>query len=592
MKKTKRYYKKFILLLLSVSILFTSQVNVSAVGVPIAAGGLAELVFSVFMTNAAKEADVRWTDAAMDSFWEAATIDERTKNLMLKIEAGTYLTGQALDLTLEEIKNGTAFVKEKAQTLEYTIEPYAYYGWSFLDKTKYSAPLSSTYKVNTNIKKIGDLSATILTAFATYLKKDLQYVFDNYYAINTGTGIVIFVEYGQIYLNTLKFDGQSTYTSWVRNRTISANDLYSYQARKKAVGFSVARQELMQNLTADRAFYFQNSVIKPLSENNFTTHSATEVYALYDKWVFSDSLVIRNLEDYNSMDNFYAIDFYSYNLSRKAFKDREYGIAIDKGISIPLTDDLISTVGAGYAPLDIAKAVYKTGILEQFVYKMVDLFDAQTATQKTFFQSVVDAITAGSAKVVDSIGSATDALLEKIGDIALTARVAKQLADEAIQGTLAAIKEGVIAIPDKLDDVFVDTLPATIASAIALALEGDLPSNPNNPDDDSNEPARSKSFFENLLYLFIYIAMILIKLLQIFIQLYIFIFSIFNIPASTSLLPNDFILGLEYMRSFPLPLFNLTLYQFMTGVLNIILLFSVIGLLRKYIFRMKIPEAK
>lgn len=583
MKKAKRYYKRFLLLLLCVSILFTSNINVSAVAAaPIAAEGLREIIFNSFMINSKKQPEIRaWSADFVDSFWEAAEVDDRLESIFWKIHHGTYITGEVLDLTLEEIKNGTAFVQEQAETLEYTITPYQYYAWSFLDSEGY---LASNYIFRPDVMKLpGSISPMVISTFANYLDKSIEQIMNEYYVV--GDGVYVLVPYGKIYINNFTYETNVKF----RNKLADPRQLENYLYEKNIHGYQYARTNLENSLNGVEGFVYYNGNVLPLD-----TYSGgitiSSIYAYYDKWVSSNSMALTITDKYSDIKAFDKLNFYTYNLSKKVFKDKDYGIAINKGISIPLTEEVVDAVDDPYSPIAIAKAVYETGVYDKFVYELNEMFDSQTATQKTFFGSVVDAIGVAGTKVVDSIGSAVDALLEKIGEIALTAKVAKKLADEAIQGALTHIKDGVIALPDKIADAFVLSLPGVIATSIALALEGDLPSEPGGEEEE--EPTRSRNFFENLLYLFIYIAMILIKLLQIFIQLYIFIFSIFNIPASTVLLPSDFILGLEFMRNFPLPLFNLTLYQFLTGVLNIILLFSVIGLLRRYIFRMKIPEAK
>ena len=69
-----------------------------------------------------------------------------------------------------------------------------------------------------------------------------------------------------------------------------------------------------------------------------------------------------------------------------------------------------------------------------------------------------------------------------------------------------------------------------------------------------------------------------------------FIFNIFRIPSSTAFLPDNVILGLEYLKQLEIPGIGISVYGLFMGLIYVLVFCSVIGVLRAYISRMRVPR--
>ena len=83
---------------------------------------------------------------------------------------------------------------------------------------------------------------------------------------------------------------------------------------------------------------------------------------------------------------------------------------------------------------------------------------------------------------------------------------------------------------------------------------------------------------------------ILLALLRLFIHCMLFIFNIFRIPSSTAFLPDNVILGLEYLKQLEIPGIGISVYGLFMGLIYVLVFCSVIGVLRAYISRMRVPR--
>lgn len=88
----------------------------------------------------------------------------------------------------------------------------------------------------------------------------------------------------------------------------------------------------------------------------------------------------------------------------------------------------------------------------------------------------------------------------------------------------------------------------------------------------------------------ILLIMILLMLLMIFLSCLAFIIMIFRIPATTGFLPEEMVAGLDYLKTLEIPGFGMSVYAFFMALIYIILIFTVIGMLRKNIDKIKFPR--
>ena len=94
----------------------------------------------------------------------------------------------------------------------------------------------------------------------------------------------------------------------------------------------------------------------------------------------------------------------------------------------------------------------------------------------------------------------------------------------------------------------------------------------------------SKSFIDAILALL----GILLMLLKIFLHLLEFIINIFKIPADSGFITGDFKLGFEYIKTVKLSPLNMSIYDFLMGLVHITIFFGVVKLLRKRIEKLQL----
>ena len=127
----------------------------------------------------------------------------------------------------------------------------------------------------------------------------------------------------------------------------------------------------------------------------------------------------------------------------------------------------------------------------------------------------------------------------------------------------------------------------------ALVDPGSLlePSNPGGEDPGGDGSGGGSKF--NLLSLLnglIYLIMILILLLKIFIHCLQFIINIFKIEASPGFLPDEMVMGLNFLKQIEITGIGLSIYDFMMGLVYILMVFGVVKLLRGYAYKIHIPS--
>lgn len=88
----------------------------------------------------------------------------------------------------------------------------------------------------------------------------------------------------------------------------------------------------------------------------------------------------------------------------------------------------------------------------------------------------------------------------------------------------------------------------------------------------------------------IYLILILILLLKIFIHCLQFIINIFKIEASPGFLPDEMVMGLNFLKQIEITGIGLSIYDFMMGLVYILMVFGVVKLLRGYAYKIHIPS--
>lgn len=228
-----------------------------------------------------------------------------------------------------------------------------------------------------------------------------------------------------------------------------------------------------------------------------------------------------------------------------------------------------------------------TGILEMFP-QVNALIQALPAAVYGFFQDPLGAISTGISNLYNGVLRIIEIFPEQVqlvlGNIAsLPSAMLQVFADPlgAIQSLLGALPSwaNLQGYLDKILDALVD--PGSL-------LE---PSNPGGEDPGGDGSGGGSKF--NLLSLLnglIYLIMILILLLKIFIHCLQFIINIFKIEASPGFLPDEMVMGLIFLKQIEITGIGLSIYDFMMGLVYILMVFGVVKLLRGYAYKIHIPS--
>ena len=118
------------------------------------------------------------------------------------------------------------------------------------------------------------------------------------------------------------------------------------------------------------------------------------------------------------------------------------------------------------------------------------------------------------------------------------------------------------------------------------------PSDPGgtDPGGDGSDGGGSRFNLSSLFNGLIYLILILILLLKIFIHCLQFIINIFKIEPTQGFLPDDMVTGLNFLKQLQIEGIGLSVYDFMMGLVYILMFFGVVKLLRGYVYKIRIPS--
>lgn len=228
-----------------------------------------------------------------------------------------------------------------------------------------------------------------------------------------------------------------------------------------------------------------------------------------------------------------------------------------------------------------------TGILEMFP-QVNALIQALPAAVYGFFQDPLGAISTGISNLYNGVLRIIEIFPEQVqlvlGNIAsLPSALLQVFADPlgAIQSLLGALPSwaNLQAYLDKILQALLD--PVSVLQ----------PSDPGGTDPGGDGSGDGSKF--NLSSLFnglIYLILILILLLKIFIHCLQFIINIFKIEPTQGFLPDDMVTGMNFLKQLQIEGIGLSVYDFMMGLVYILMFFGVVKLLRGYVYKIHIPS--
>ena len=228
-----------------------------------------------------------------------------------------------------------------------------------------------------------------------------------------------------------------------------------------------------------------------------------------------------------------------------------------------------------------------TNIVE-LLPKVNELVQALPASIFGFFQVPLDLITSGITNLYNGVLRIIEIFPEQVqlvlGNIAsLPSAMLQVFADPlgAIQSLLGALPSwaNLQAYLDKILQALLD--PVSVLQ----------PSDPGGTDPGGDGSGDGSKF--NLSSLFnglIYLILILILLLKIFIHCLQFIINIFKIEPTQGFLPDDMVTGMNFLKQLQIEGIGLSVYDFMMGLVYILMFFGVVKLLRGYVYKIHIPS--
>lgn len=228
-----------------------------------------------------------------------------------------------------------------------------------------------------------------------------------------------------------------------------------------------------------------------------------------------------------------------------------------------------------------------TGILEMFP-QVNTLIQALPAAVYGFFQDPLGAISTGIGNLYNGVLRIIEIFPEQVqlvlGNIAsLPSAMLQVFADP-----LGAIQSLLGALPSWANlQVYLDKILQALLDPVSVLQ----PSDPGGTDPGGDGSGDGSKF--NLSSLFnglIYLILILILLLKIFIHCLQFIINIFKIEPTQGFLPDDMVTGLNFLKQLQIEGIGLSVYDFMMGLVYILMFFGVVKLLRGYVYKIRIPS--
>lgn len=203
---------------------------------------------------------------------------------------------------------------------------------------------------------------------------------------------------------------------------------------------------------------------------------------------------------------------------------------------------------------------------------------------------------------------------ESINELTTTLRSLQDVCDIAMEACSVAVEIAptVAGYKDLVADL-ADTFPVcldTVANPVywpetapwEKIKEEDLPNSividtpvggggEENEEDDNQDKEIDLNGLPSIFNIIFYFIMIVIMLIYLFLACLAFIVMIFRIPASSSMLPEEMVMGFEHLKTIMIPGMNISIYGFAMALIYLFIVFAVIKLIRLEINHFKMPRS-
>lgn len=303
----------------------------------------------------------------------------------------------------------------------------------------------------------------------------------------------------------------------------------------------------------------------------------TNTRSVYELPLYCASYDVENDKFYHL---YYTANNWSYDRAKDFFypifeKDSDALAYSKNGATVPI----LNAVDGLIYPTFKEQVGINTLDISDMIKQLIDTVPAVDDIAKVIPEAL------DKTKEVAGTQNAILSITTAIADVAGIIQDNQEQDNENAQSILSAI--GAIALNWKnlfkwLDDFWTWLKNAWIELVNAIGV-GAVAGHPNGPVD--SDDSSSSSGFINLLNGLIMLISIFFILLRIFLHLLEFIINIFRIPADPGFITGDFAIGFEYIKSVQLTPLNISVYDFLMGLVHILVLFSVVKVLKKHIDR-------
>lgn len=204
------------------------------------------------------------------------------------------------------------------------------------------------------------------------------------------------------------------------------------------------------------------------------------------------------------------------------------------------------------------------------------------------FQETFDKIYNSILRIIEILPSQTERILGNI--VTLPQAIFDLFTDPlaAIQNLLGLGNQHLVSLLEGVEPYLQDfkELLSDMVPEISLDVGGTTGGTGTDIEEGTTGGFKFKIILDGLILLIL----ILIILLKIFLHCLEFIINVFKIPATTGFLPEDMVTGLEYLKSLEITGIGMSVFDFMMGLVYILLVFGVIRILRKNINYIRIER--
>lgn len=261
-------------------------------------------------------------------------------------------------------------------------------------------------------------------------------------------------------------------------------------------------------------------------------------------------------------------------------------------------DDLASTVPALLKDIKDLIEVIPSEIVN--ISEILSPFPAALTELRDSVETIPGILNAWSDSIT-GIPAALKSLLDTVSifpsaDLTAVLKILPRSLDDILNGirsipdALAGVLAGVLAIPDALSDALRELLAAVGSLPRAIAKEFNIPDGGSSDDSDDPGSGGPVGGMPSLLNSLMLIIFILIVLLKIFLHCLQFIICIFRIPATTGFLPDEMVMGFNYLKAIEITGIGISVFDFMMGLIHIMIIFGIVRLLRKMVDQLHLPH--